>query len=279
LLTAALRALHGGGQAGRELALSIIDDYIVTGLEPSSKVTIKLDLNFQLLDAVLSTFESAKRPEAIKRLVNTLRVPSHLQRSVVTSGAMQYLLRALAEEKDTEGILRTIDWMLREAGVPGRLEVEPGSSAWSLAFRTCLATQDWSTTKQLTKRLAATMKKGRLIDAETIYMVLKAAYELKPEDEQSHERQVRQALDAVHYVIHLWPKNIGELHEEYAKVNPSRTERRLVFQNALGDLVKRLLDEFDGLHNVPAFHDLTCRLEELHTALPKNITDRYKNDV
>lgn len=280
LLTAVLRALQGGGQAELELALNIINDYV--GLHapdapaPATTVGSNLELNPRLLDASLAVCELAKRPDLICHFVEKLMAPEHPQRSAVTTGAMNHLLDAYASQRNTLKIRRTIDWMLREGGVRGGLQVTPGSSTWCLAFRACLSAQDWPAAKALTKRLADTVESGRAIDTETIYMVLKSAYVLKPDDERLHERQLRQALDAVYYVVNIWPKDPAAAH---ARHNPSRVERRLVFQNVLADLVKQILGEFDGLNTISVFHDLAFRLDNMRTDLPEELVARYRQDM
>lgn len=283
LLTAVLRALQGGGEAELELALSIINDYV--GLRtpdapaPTTTLNSNPELEPRLLDASLAVYNLAKRPDLTRHFVERLMAPEHPQRSAVTTGAMNHLLKAYASQGDTLKIRRTVDWMLRESAVRGGLKVAPGSSTWCLAFRACLSARDWDAAKGLTKRLAGTVESGRTIDTETIYMVLKSAYVLKPDDERQHERQLRQALDAVYYVVNIWPKDPATVHAEYARHNPGRVERRLVFQNALADLVKQILGEFDGLNTISVFHDLAFRLDNMRTDLSEELVARYKKDM
>jgi hypothetical protein len=284
LLTAVLRCLQQGGQAELELGLHIISDYV--GLRapdaaaPATNLTNpNLELNPRLLGVTLVICGLAKRPDLTQHFIETLTAPKNPQRSSVTTGAMNHLLAAHASLGDVRGIQKTIDWMLREGAIPGGLNVMPGSSSWSLALRTCLNAGDWSAAKALTKRLADTVNNKRTIDAETIYLVLKSAYVLKPDDERLRERQLRQALDAVYFVTSMWPRDPNAAQNEYARVNPGRAERRLVFQNALGDLVKRILNEFDGLSSMGVFHDLAFRLDRLRSDLTKEVVVRYEQDI
>ncbi|KAL5636623.1 hypothetical protein ACGC1H_000548 [Rhizoctonia solani] len=281
LVVAVLRALQHGEQPELELALKIIDEYL--GLRapdaPAPSESVKpLELNVRLLDSALSVCNAAKRPDLTRHFLDILTTPGHPQRTIVSTGAMNLLIEAYASIGDSHQIIKTVDWMIREGALPGGLEVLPGSSSWCIALRACLATQDWDAAKTLTKRLASTTNNRRMIDAETIYLVLKVTYALKPENERLYERQLRQALDAVYYVVSVWPKD-NAIQESYAKLNPKRVERRFVFQNALGDLVKKILNEFDGLRSIPGFDDLTYRLNQLRTDIPDKIAARYKQDL
>ncbi|KAJ1308994.1 hypothetical protein OPQ81_004676 [Rhizoctonia solani] len=248
LVVAALRALQHGGQPELDLALKIINKYL--GLrapdEPApSEPTKPLELNVRLFDSALVICKTAKRPDLTSHFLDVLTLPEHPQRSIVNTGAMNHLLEAHA----------------------------------SLALRACLAAQDWDAAKKLTKRLASTANSKRIIDSETIYLVLKIAHVLKPTNKRLHERQLRQALDAVYYVVSVWPKDSNAVQNLYAKSNPGRVERRLVFQNALGDLVKEILNEFDGLRSIPGFDDLIYRLDQLRTKIPDDIASRYQLDL
>ncbi|KAH7343447.1 hypothetical protein B0J17DRAFT_713628 [Rhizoctonia solani] len=282
LVVAALRALQHGGKPELDLGLSIIDEYL--GLRaPDAPVPSEsakpLELNVRLLDSALSICNAAKRPDLARHFLDILTTPGHPQRSIVSTGAMNILIEAYASLRDTAQIIQTIDWMIREGALPGGLSVIPGSSSWCIALRACLAAQDWDAAKTLTKRLASTTNSKRVIDAETIYLVLKITYVLKPTNERLYERHLRQALDAVYYVVNVWPKESNSIQQAYAKINPGRVERRFVFQNALGDLVKKILSEFDGLRSIPGFDDLTYRLDQLRTKIPDKITARYKQDL
>ncbi|CAE6505656.1 unnamed protein product [Rhizoctonia solani] len=282
LVVAALRALQHGEKPELDLALSIVGQYL--GLRAPDgpappEPTKPLELNVRLLDSALSVCNAAKRPDLTRHFLDIMTSPEHPQRSIVNTGAMNLLLEAYASLGDRRQIVRTIDWMIREGALPGGLEVLPGSSSWCIALRACLDAQDWDTAKTLTKRLASTTNSKRIIDAETIYLVLKITYVLKPTDRRLHERQLRQALDAVYYVVSVWPKDSNADHESYAKLNPGRVERRFVFQNALGDLVKTILNEFDGLGSIPGFHDLTYKLDHLRTNISHEIVARYKQDL
>ncbi|CAE6440588.1 unnamed protein product [Rhizoctonia solani] len=282
LVVAALRALQHGGKPELDLGLSIIDEYL--GLRgpdapAPSKLTKPLELNVRLLGSALTICNAAKRPELARHFLDILTTPGHPQRSIVSTGAMNILIEAYASLGDTSQIIQTIDWMIREGALPGGLDVIPGSSSWCIALRACLAAQDWDATKTLTKRLASTTNSKRAIDAETIYLVLKITYVLKPTNERLYERHLRQALDAVYYVVNAWPKESNAIQQAYSKLNPGRVERRFVFQNALGDLVKKILNEFDGLRSIPGFNDLTYRLDQLRTSIPDEIAARYKQDL
>ncbi|EUC66459.1 PPR domain protein [Rhizoctonia solani AG-3 Rhs1AP] len=282
LVVAALRALQHGELSELELALKIVDEYL--GLRapdaPVPSEPIKpLELNVRLLDSALSVCNAAKRPDLTRHFLDILTTPGHPQRTIVSTGAMNLLIEAYASLGDSRQIIKTIDWMIREGALPGGLEVIPGNSSWCIALRACLVAQDWDAAKTLTKRLASTTNSKRMIDAETIYLVLKVTYALKPTNERLYERQLRQALDAVYYVVSVWPKDSNATQELYAKLNPKRVERRFVFQNALGDLVKKILNEFDGLRSIPGFDDLTYRLNQLRTNIPDKISARYKQDL
>ncbi|CAE6380658.1 unnamed protein product [Rhizoctonia solani] len=282
LVVAALRALQHGELSELELALKIVDEYL--GLRapdaPVPSEPIKpLELNVRLLDSALSVCNAAKRPDLTRHFLDILTTPGHPQRTIVSTGAMNLLIEAYASLGDSRQIIKTIDWMIREGALPGGLEVIPGNSSWCIALRACLVAQDWDAAKTLTKRLASTTNSKRMIDAETIYLVLKVTYALKPTNERLYERQLRQALDAVYYVVSVWPKDSNATQELYAKLNPKRVERRFVFQNALGDLVKKILNEFDGLRSIPGFDDLTYRLNQLRTNIPDKISAHYKHDL
>ncbi|CCO28111.1 hypothetical protein BN14_02103 [Rhizoctonia solani AG-1 IB] len=279
LLVAALRALQNGGKAELDLALEIIDKYLglrAPDAPAPSETTKPIELNFRLLDVALSVCNAAKRPDLTSHFLDVLTAPEHPQRSIINTGAMNLLIEAYASLGDTQQIIRTIDWMIREGALPGGLDVIPGSSSWCIALRACLNAQDWNAAKTLTKRLASMGNRKRIIDAETIYLVLKTTYVLKPADKRLHEQQLRQALDAVCYVVSLWPKNSNTTQPTHAKINPDRLERRIIFQNALGDLVRKILGEFDGLRSIPGFSDLTYRLKQLRTKVPSNIAVKYQ---
>lgn len=286
LLTAALRALQGGGQAELGLSLRIISDYVGlrapdTPVPSTSLVDPKLELNNRLLGAVLEICHLAERPDLTKHFIETLidqKYP-HPQRSCVTTGAMNHLLLAHASLGDTRKVKETISWMLREGGIPGGLEVAPGNSSWCLAFRACLSTGDWIAANALAKHLANTVKSKRTIDAETIYLVLKSAYVLKPDDERLHEQHLCQALHAVRYVAASWPRNTKLLEERYTQLNSGRAERRLVFQNALGYLVGTILDEFDSIKSIVAFRRLAFMLGSLRCELPAKVVARYQREI
>ncbi|KAG8731523.1 hypothetical protein FRC11_003925 [Ceratobasidium sp. 423] len=282
LVVAALRVLQHGEKPELDLALGIVDQYLglrAPDAPAPSEPTKPLELNVRLLDSALSVCNAAKRPDLTRHFLDILTSPEHPQRSIVSTGAMNLLLEAYASLGDRRQIIQTIDWMIRENALPGGLEVMPGSSSWCIALRACLDAQDWDAAKTLTKRLASTTNSKRIVDAETIYLVLKIAYVLKPTDNRLHERQLRQALDAVYYVVSVWPKDSNAIQESYAKLNPGRVERRFVFQNALGDLVKKILNEFDGLRSIPGFDDLTYRLDHSRTNLSHKIVARYKQDL
>ncbi|KAF8680857.1 PPR repeat family [Rhizoctonia solani] len=279
LVVAALRALQHGEKPELDLALEIIDKYLnlrAPSAPAPSKTSKALKLNFRLLDVALSVCNAAKRPDLTRHFLDVLTAPEHPQRYLVNAGAMNHLIKAYISLGDTRQVIRTIDWMIREGALPGGLDVMPGGSSWSMALRGCLDAQDWSAAKTLTKRLASTVNSKRIIDPETIYLVLKITYVLKPPNKQLHERQLRQALDAVYYVVNLWPKNPNAMQPKYAEDNPVKAERRLVFRNALGDLVKKILNEFEGLKTIPGFNDLGYRLKELRTRVPADVSAQYE---
>ncbi|CAE6411382.1 unnamed protein product [Rhizoctonia solani] len=280
LVVAALRALQYGGKPELDLALEIVDKYLglrAPDAPAPSEMAKPVELNFRLLDAALRICNAAKRPELTRHFLDVLTAPEHPQRSIVNTGAMNLLIEAYASLGDTQQIIRTIDWMIREGALRGGLDVMPGSGSWCIALRACLDTRDWGAAKTLTKRLASMTNSKRVIDSETIYLVLKITHALEPSSKQLHERQLRQALDAVYYVVSAWPKNSNEIQAAYAKLNPARAERRFVFQNALGDLVEKILNEFDGLRSIPGFGDLTYRLKQLRTEVPDETVARYQN--
>ncbi|CAE6430389.1 unnamed protein product [Rhizoctonia solani] len=281
LVVAVLRALQHGEQLELDLALKIIDEYL--GLRAPdapalSELNKPLELNSRLLGSALSVCNAANRPDLTRHFLDIMTTPGHPDRALVNTGAMNILIEAYASLGDRHQMIQTIDWMIRESALPGGLEVAPGNSSWCIALRACLAAQDWDAAKTLTKRLASITTGKRRIDAETIYLVLKITYALKPVDERLHERQLRQALDAVYYVVSVWPKDPNAVQESHSEPNPGKMERRSVFQNALGDLVKKILNEFDGLRSIAGFNDLTYRLDQLQTHIPPEITARYQQD-
>ncbi|KAG9125659.1 hypothetical protein FRC07_006722 [Ceratobasidium sp. 392] len=289
LVTAALRALRHGGEAEHELAFSIIGEYLglqppgsTPSVEPSRSDAV---LSVQALDATLAVCRSAGRLDLIKHYVDTLIHSKNPSRAgVVTTSAMDHLLFSYASVGNASRAQETIDWMLREAALPNGLDVRPGNGSWALAFRACVNAKDWNIAESLLNRMTRPHLQSRgerewiiLPDAETTYLILKAAYMSQPPDKRDHNRRLQAALQVVEFVSRIWVRRTSSL-DQLAEVHPTRALRRLVFQNELVGLVETVLDKFTDLRDRRRWAPLRRQIGDIQVELPEGVTDQYHKD-
>lgn len=271
LVTAALRVLRHGGPAEHELAFTIISDHL--GLQaPESVDTPRPDvkLDTRTVDAALSACIAAGRSDLVHHFTNTLinSKDRHRARAVTTS-AMNYVLISHTTAGDARQAMGTIDWMLKESSLVGGLDVKPGNSSWSFAFRACVQAKDWATTKLLIRRLFGQDLNHWVIipDAETVYLILNSAYVSEPGDRRAHQEQIQEALRILDRVVRRW----SSARDRLAELQPTRAKRRLDFHNKLADLVKKVLLEFRGLQSSRRWSALGRRVDEMQASLSKDL--------